>query len=362
MQIDHFVQRRHRVLNFLHTVLLVGGSLVLFAACAWLFLGPGGVIQAAIFGAVSLFLASRVSPALVLRMYKAQPVSREQFPAGHAILDVLTERAGLPTRPGLYILPSNLMNAFAVGKASESAICFTDRLARSLTQRELAGVMAHEISHIRNEDVKVMAIADMVSRFTSILSTIGMITLFLNLPAILAGEVATVPWPAMLLLFAAPTLGGLMQMALSRTREFDADLGAAMLTGDPDGLADALRKLESAQRRNWEGVVLPGGRIPEPSVLRTHPLTSDRIERLMAMKGEQPAAETTRQAPSPVPKIKPRFGRDPDSKVPGYASLLDASGLSALPLHDDDRPACAQPLNPPLGKPRVRILHGGVYW
>ena len=92
------------------------------------------------------------------------------------------------------------------------------------------------------------------------------------------------PWLAVLVLLAAPTVGGLLQMALSRTREFDADLGAAMLTGDPDGLASALQKLERVQGRRWENMFLPGGRTPDPSVLRTHPLTADRIARLKALK------------------------------------------------------------------------------
>ncbi len=370
MQVNNFAQTRHRFLNWLHTVLLVGGSLALFIACAWLFLGPGGIFQAAIFAAVSLFMASRVSPALVLRMYKAHPVDRDQFPAGHAILDALSERAGLPARPKLYVLPSNMMNAFAVGKTGDSAVCFTDKLIRSLTQRELAGVMAHEVSHIVNGDIKVMAIADMVSRFTSLLSTFGIVSLLLNLPAMMSGEAGFAPWPAVLLLLAAPTLGGLLQLALSRTREFDADLGAVMLTGDPDGLADALRKLEAAQGQHWEGMVLPGSRNPQPSLLRTHPLTADRIGRLMAMKepgqetGQVPASAgpTVRRAPSVVPRIKPIFGRDPSLALPDHSSLLGFAEISQLNQHNGDIPACEGSLCPPEGKPRIRLLHGGVYW
>ncbi len=370
MQIDSFAQRQHRFLNWLHTVLLVGGSLLLFVACAFLFLGPGGIFQAAIFAAVSLFMASRVSPALVLRMYKAHPVGREEFPVGHAILDALAERAGLPARPKLYVMPSNLMNAFAVGKTADSAICFTDKLIRSLTQRELAGVMAHEVSHIVNGDIKVMAIADMVSRFTSLLSTFGIVSLLLNLPGMLSGQSGFAPWPAVVLLLAAPTIGGLLQLALSRTREFDADLGAVMLTGDPDGLAGALRKLEAAQGQHWEGMVLPGSRNPQPSLLRTHPLTADRIKRLMAMKepGEQQdepqttAQRTVRKSQSPVPKIRPTFGRDPSSSGFGHASLMGFAQLAPLDHPHEDSAACEQSLNPPQGKPRIRILHGGVYW
>ena len=113
-------------------------------------------------------------------------------------------------------------------------------------------MLAHEISHVAHEDIKVMALADMVSRFTSLMSTVGIISLFLNIGSYASGAGGSVPWLAVAVLLASPTVGGLLQMALSRTREFDADLGAAMLTGDPDGLASALAKLERMQGRRWE--------------------------------------------------------------------------------------------------------------
>ncbi|MFT7758878.1 UNVERIFIED_CONTAM: zinc metalloprotease HtpX, partial [Salmonella enterica subsp. enterica serovar Enteritidis] len=165
-----------------------------------------------------------------------------------------------------------------------SVVAATDQLIRVLPARELTGVLAHELSHIRNEDLKVMALADTVSRFTSLMSTIGMVSLLFNITFLASGAHAQVPWLGVLVLLVAPTIGGLLQMALSRTREFDADLGASLLTGDPDGLAQALPKLEKAQGRLWEHLLLPGGRIPDPSILRTHPLTETRVARLKALK------------------------------------------------------------------------------
>jgi heat shock protein HtpX len=303
-------------------------------------------------------------------MYRARPVSRLEFPIGHAVLDTLTERAGLPSRPVLHVLPSNLLNAFAVGRPDESAVCFTDALLRSLSRREFAGVLAHEISHIRNEDIKVMAIADMVSRFTSALSTFGMIALFLNLPALLFGSGPGLPWLGILLLLAAPTVGGLLQLALSRTREFDADLGAVMLTGDPDGLASALVKLERAQRRNWEGMVLPGGRIPDPSLLRSHPRTQDRIARLMALKQSPelpPEIDAGQEVPparrSSVPSIRPNWGRGEAERYADYASLLGSQPRPIIYAEEErDCLACEQSLHPPHGGPKIRVIRGGVYW
>lgn len=383
--IDFFQSRRHAFLNMLHTWLLVGGSLGLLAICAWVFFGLQGIFYAAIFGAVSLFMASRVSPQLVLRMYKARKVGADEFPAGHQLLVRLSERAGLERMPDLYVVPSNMMNAFAVGRRNDAAVAMTDKLIRAMTVRELAGIMAHEITHIRNEDIRVMAIADMVSRFTSMMSTFGMFALLANLPAILFGGGVAVPWLAVILLMAAPTVGGLLQLALSRTREYDADLGAALLTGDPDGLASALVKLEKAQGRHWEGMVLPGGRVPNPSILRTHPRTEDRIERLMALK-EQPeiigrVARGERDAPqivpeeirrelpkraSPVPRIRRKWGRGEGTKYSDYASLLNTSGREpgkgVIDGMDGECEACDRPLAEPEGRPRIRFRHGGVWW
>ncbi|MEP4422230.1 MAG: zinc metalloprotease HtpX, partial [Nitratireductor sp.] len=238
--LDIVQQQRSRALNTLHTWLLAAGSLSILAASAWAFGGMAALVYALLVGAVSMMAMRRISPRLVLSMYKARPVSRAQFAKGIAVLEELARRAGLPKAPVLHVVPSRLMNAFAVGRREDSAIAVTDALMRQMTLRELTAILAHEISHIAHEDVKVMALADMVSRFTSVLSTVGLLSLVLNLLVFAGGYQAQVPWLAVFVLLAAPTVGGLLQMALSRTREYDADLGAAMLTGDPEGLASAL--------------------------------------------------------------------------------------------------------------------------
>ena len=124
-----------------------------------------------------------------------------------------------------------------------------------------------------------MALADMITKVTRFLSFFGVIFVILNLPFTLASE-AVLPWPAVFLLVFAPTLSVLMQLALSRAREFDADLGAVELCGDPDALASALIRLERYQGRLWTQMLLPGYRLPEPSLLRSHPLTDERVRRL----------------------------------------------------------------------------------
>lgn len=278
---DHM--QRHKWRNRLHTWLLAGGSLLLLMLCAHILAGPSGIVWALAGGGIGLFFATRMSPAVVLRMYRARPLPEDVFIDGHRVLRLLAERADLPAVPRLYYVPSRMMNAFAVGRPEEASICITDGLIRGLTLREFAGVMAHEVSHIRAGDIKVMALADVVSRMTSVMSTFGIIALALNLPGIVAGG-GGVPWLAIGILLFAPTVGGLLQLALSRTREYDADVDAATLTGDPEGLASALVKLEQAHGRLWEGLMLPGSRIPDPSLLRSHPRTDDRVARLLSLK------------------------------------------------------------------------------
>ena len=360
---------RNRAINTLHTWLLGAGSLMLLAVTAWAFGGATGLLYAVVFGAVSMLLVRRISPQMVLAVYKARRVGEAEFPTGVRIVEELARRAALPAVPALYVIPSRMINAFAVGRRDDAAIAVTDALARRLSARELAGVLAHEISHIAHEDVKVMALADMVSRFTSLMSTVGLLSLVLNLLGFAGGYAAQVPWIAVLVLLAAPTVGGLLQMALSRTREFDADLGAAMLTGDPDGLASALTRLEKAQGRIWESMMLPGGRIPDPSILRSHPLTPERVARLMALKaapggpdGAGPSA-APQPRPSLVPKIRPQSGPHflPNG-ASGVNSLMADAGAEAADPIDDSVPACDAPLNPPQGGPRLRLTRGGVWW
>ena len=354
IRLDLLEQQRHRSMNRLHTFVLVGGSLALLGVTAFIFAGSTGVILAVLMGAFALFSMQRISPKMVLTMYKAVPAGPDVFPQGHRIVAELARRAKLPAAPSLAIVPSRMLNAFAVGRPDDSAIAITDALARSLTERELAGVLAHEMSHIAHEDLKVMAMADIVTRYTSVMSTVGFFSLFFNLAGAAGGYGAGVPWLAVALLMASPTIGSLLQLALSRTREFDADLGAAMLTGDPDGLASALKKLERVQKGMWEGMVLPGGRVPAPSVLRTHPPTEERVARLMALKtgtGELAFdARPIKRAHSVVPSAGRREPLPPSAFI--------------RPLGQDwtDDPAEGPSSPAPKENPRVRITRGGVWW
>lgn len=282
-QWDSAAERRHKRRNLIQSVMLLAGMVGLLSACGWIVAGWEGVLWALLAGSLSLVLSPRLSPALVLRLYRARPLPRWQLREVHTVLAEICDAADVERVPTLYYVPSPLLNAFAVGNSRESAIAVTDGMLRRLDLRELAGVLAHEVSHIRNDDLWIMGLADTISRLTRLMSMLGMMLLLFSLPALMT-DGAEVPWLLVALLVFAPTLAALMQLALSRTREFDADLDAARLTGDPVGLASALAKLERYQGRLWESVLMPGRRIPDPSLLRTHPETEERIQRLLALQ------------------------------------------------------------------------------
>jgi heat shock protein HtpX len=235
---------------------------------------------------LALLIARAVPKDFLLSAYRARRLSEREFPEGAELLRLLSSRAGLRRPPTLYYVPSTIPNAFAVGGPGDSAIAVSDGLLRLLNRRQFAGVLAHEVSHVANRDLWIMGLADVMSRATAMLSYAGQFVLLLNLPLLLFG-VVTVPWVVPLVLIFAPTIISLLQLALSRAREFEADRGAAQLTGDPMGLASAFGKLERRRGRFWEEILFPGRRMPNPSLLRTHPPTEERIVRLRKLAASE---------------------------------------------------------------------------
>ncbi|HDP25315.1 MAG TPA: peptidase M48 [Deltaproteobacteria bacterium] len=273
-------------LNTLHTILIFSAMLGLFALLGWMLFGSMGILWAVMIPVVLFFTTPKISPHMVLRMYGARRLSYAEAPKLHEIVGELSRRAGLTTAPQLTYVPSRVLNAFSVGTQDNSAIALSDGILRYLTLREIAGVLAHELSHISNNDLRLHALADVFTRITSSLSFFGQVLILFYLPMVLFTE-AHMPVFFILVLIFAPTISFLLQLALSRTREFDADLTAARLTGDPQGLASALAKMDRYEQSIWDLVFLPGRKVPQPSILRTHPHTKERLERLAAMAGEQ---------------------------------------------------------------------------
>ena len=265
--------------NLLHSLLLLLAMLGLLALIGWLVAGPEGAIWASAMVLLIVVSGSRASPYFILQLYHARLINPGQAPRLYNMLDQLVDKAGIEYTPALYYLPSQVLNAFTMGLKKDTCIVISDGMLRNLNSRELAAVLAHEISHIRNHDLWVMLVADVLSRLTSLLALCGHLLILLYLPVLIL-SIQPVPWLLLIILVLAPNISALLQLALSRTREYSADLVAAQLTGDPLGLAEALQKIEYYQH-NWiERLLLPGHRVLDPSLLRSHPTTKSRVVRL----------------------------------------------------------------------------------
>jgi heat shock protein HtpX len=275
--------RAHAASNGWQTVWLVFVLCATAGLAGYVLLGDEGLWIA--LGAVLLALLIEPVAArrITLALYRARPIHPAEAPRVWTMLQVLARRAGLPAMPRPYLVPSPVPNAFAVGNRHRAAIALSAGLFERLGERELAAVLAHEVGHIANGDLRVMSLADYVSRLTAVCALLGVLVAVILLPSWLL-DGAPLPWLGLLILGLAPYASVLAQSGLSRVREFDADLAAAELTGDPEALASALASIEGGYR-TWRGWVLPGWRNPQPSWLRTHPPTSERIRRLMALAG-----------------------------------------------------------------------------
>ena len=267
--------------------------------------GGLGVIMAAALAGFTVMSVSRASPKMVLKMYKAKALGPQDLPELQDMFNRLVARADLEHKPTLYYVPSKMLNAFATGRGDQTVVAVTHGLLEKMNNREIGGVLAHEISHIKHNDVWVMSLADAFSRLTNFMGQIGQLMLIISLGAFLFGLPLPIPMICVAVLIFAPAASGLLQLALSRSREYEADYGAAQITGDPLAMASALKKVAHAQRSWVKKLVMPGRKVPEASLLRTHPPTEERIARLMAMKDLQelpPQMQLPRQVVNPPPQ------------------------------------------------------------
>jgi heat shock protein HtpX len=281
---DYGILFRHKIGNLLQTLLLITGLGLLLGYLAWFIGGAPFAIAAFAVVIFAYALNPMLSPRLILRLFRGRELHAEDAPRLYMIFEALAERAGLERVPRLYYIPSDIMNSFSTGTRDNAAVAVSDGLLRRLSLQETAAVLAHEIAHVRNNDIRVMGFADLVGQLTRLLSFIGQLLLIINLPLLLFSDYR-IEWLPILVLIFAPTLSALIQLALSRSREYEADLGAAQLTGDPEGLASALERMEQYQGRQLAQLLLPGQRLPDPSLLRSHPPTQERVRRLLSLRG-----------------------------------------------------------------------------
>ena len=262
-----------------------GETLALFAALGftvvlvgWLLGQWAGVVIALAVAFLTTQVLANLDTRQLMRMQGAVPLATWQAPGLHRLLSTLTRRAELPAVPQLYLLPGGVPNAFTVGEDDHAAIGVSRGLIGELGQRELEGVLAHELGHLQAGDTKVMRIAGSLVHATRTVGQVGLITCAL---AALFGE--PIPLVLPLLFFAAPSVALALQLWLSRRREFAADAAAVALTGDASGLASALVRLDRWRSRlRYLGYALG----TPPTWLSSHPPTRERLERLQELQPE----------------------------------------------------------------------------
>ena len=284
--------------GFRTTVLLA----MLTALVVWIgqmFGGPNGAVMALIFAGAMNFFSYWFSDKIVLKMYRAQEVTANEDPELYGIVQELAGRGGLPM-PKVYIIPEEAPNAFATGRNPEhAAVAVTVGIRRILNKRELAGVLAHELTHVKNRDILISSIAATLAGAISYLAQMA------QWAAIFGGGRSRDDgegsggggiFGLLFMMIVAPIAAMLIQMAVSRSREYMADAGGAKISGDPLALAGALRKLhmgaqnipldvspatQNATAHMFIVSPLSGGSFA--SLFSTHPAMEERIARLEAM-------------------------------------------------------------------------------
>ncbi|MGB0695910.1 MAG: M48 family metalloprotease [Rhodospirillaceae bacterium] len=274
-------QRRDRRQTALYVLVM----LAIPTACGWFVASWEGAVLAMTLPLFLIWVSPRLSPNLIMRMEGAIAAQGWQYSALNALTLDLAAKADLKAAPQLYVHPSRMITAFAVGTDEDSAIALSRGALETLGRRELAGVLAHEIAHIAAEDSKLTVFSKLVYSTTSIASLVG---LMLCVVLSLADAGIYLPFWLPIAFAIAPICVNLLDLALSRQREFAADTKAVELTRDPWGLVralDAIRHQERSILRRVIGLAIPRGR---STWLRTHPPTEERIERLVHIGRSDP--------------------------------------------------------------------------
>jgi heat shock protein HtpX len=275
--------------NSTKSVLLMGGLMGLALGIGYLIGGPGAMAIALALGGAANLVAFFFSDKIALATMQAQQVTEQDDPILWRTVESLSRQANLPM-PRVYISPAEAPNAFATGRGPRhSAVCVTAGLRRLLNKQELAGVIAHELAHIKHRDILIGTIAAIVAGAISYLAYMAM-----WFGGGRDDEDSASPLVGLLVMIFAPLAALLIQMAISRSREYEADQLGAELAGSPRGLARALEKLErgasetplpvmDAQRSMFIVEPLTGKRLA--SLFMTHPPVEDRVRRLLAVEG-----------------------------------------------------------------------------
>jgi heat shock protein HtpX len=275
--------------NTFKTALLLTGLTLLLMALGGYFGGQRGMLTALIVAGVMNFGSYFFSDKIALATYRAQPVTREQLPRAYQIVERLTQKAGLPM-PKIYVIPTDSPNAFATGRNPQHAsVAVTEGILNLLSDEELEGVLAHELGHVNNRDILISSIAATIA---------GAITYVSRFAFFFGGsrdDRRGGGLSAILMLILAPIAAMLIQLAVSRSREYQADASGAHLTGNPYALASALAKLDAYSKRvplqaspstAHLFIIQPLLGMNVGNLFSTHPPIAKRIERLTGRPAE----------------------------------------------------------------------------
>jgi heat shock protein HtpX len=281
--------------NTFKTAFLLTALTLLLMFVGRVFGGQNGMLLALIFAAVLNFVSYFYSDKIALAMYRAKPVTREELPRVYQVVERLTQKIGIPM-PKIYVIPSDSPNAFATGRnPNHASVAITQGILGLLNDEELEGVLAHELGHVRNRDILISSIAATVAGAITYLAEIarwGMIFGGYERDRDSRGGGG---FGALLMLILAPVAAMLIQLAVSRSREYEADESGAHFTGNPYALASALAKLDAYSKRlplqatpstAHLFIVQPFLGMSLGNLFSTHPPIAKRIERLTGRPAE----------------------------------------------------------------------------
>ena len=276
--------RTERALRHVQTAAVIIAMAILFAVTGYVLLGAAGL--ALLVGMAFILLLVVGGRELQVDTSQAQPLGPNRLPEVSEMLDELAGKAGVPATPEAYVVPAEEMNAATMGKESQPIMAITAPMLDKLDKRRLRAILAHEVMHIAQHDLGFFRLVMMLQILTISVSRMGWLLLVLFWPIALASGVQIPIW-AILLLLGAPVASALLQASLSRSREYAADLGAIELTGDPEGLAQALERIDRRRQQFWRQVLpVPQKQPKRRSLLRTHPAQEERVRRLRALAHE----------------------------------------------------------------------------
>jgi heat shock protein HtpX len=279
--------------NTFKTAFLLTALTLLLMFFGRYFGGQNGMMLALAFAAVMNFVAYFFSDKIALSMYRAQPVTREQLPRAYEIVERLTQKIGIPM-PKIYVIPTESPNAFATGRnPSHASVAVTHGILGLLTDEELEGVLAHELGHVNNRDILISSVAATIAGAITMLASMGRFAMIFGGGG--GRDRRGGGLSGLFMLIVAPIAASLIQLAVSRSREYQADATGAHFTGNPYALASALQKLDAYSRRvpmqatpstAHLFIIQPLLGMNVGNLFSTHPPIAKRIERLTGRPAE----------------------------------------------------------------------------